>query len=77
VLSNIIVNASKELNNITTNIVVDLYNTIVHKLRDIDNVLDAPSELIAVDILGTIEPDLTTLEYNIIDLDILGAKSRA
>jgi hypothetical protein len=30
-----------------------------------------------VDIPGTIKLDLTTSEYNIINLDILGAKSRA
>jgi hypothetical protein len=31
----------------------------------------------AIDILGTAEPDLTTSEFHIMDLDILGAKSRA
>ena len=60
-----------------TNIVADSYNIIAYKLRDIGNVLDVPNKLIAVDILGIVKPDLITLEYNIIDLDILGVKSRA
>jgi hypothetical protein len=55
----------------------DLYNIIAYKLRDINNMLDAPSELITVDILGIIELDLITLKYNIIDLNILEVKSRA
>jgi hypothetical protein len=75
--SNIIVNANKELNNTMTNIAIDLHNIIACKLRDMGNILNAPSELIVVDILGIVKPDLTTLEYNIMDLNILRAKSRA
>jgi hypothetical protein len=77
VLGNIIVDANKESNNITTNMAADSYNTTVYKLGDTNNMLDIPGESIAIDILGTAELDLTTLEYNIIDLDILGVKSRA
>jgi hypothetical protein len=77
VLSNIIVNTSKELNNIITNIIVDLYNTTAYKLRDISNILNALSKLIVVDILSIAEPNLIILEYNIMDLDILRVKSRA
>ena len=75
--SNIIVDANKELNNITTNIIAGSYNTTAYKLKDISNILDAPGELIVVDILNIIELDLMTLKYNIIDLDILKAKSKA
>jgi hypothetical protein len=75
--SNIIVDAIKESNNTITNIVADSYNTISHKLSNSDNVLDIPSELIAIDILSTAELDLITSEFDIIDLDILGVKSRA
>ena len=39
--------------------------------------LDVPNKIIAIDILGTAGLDPTTFEYDIIDLDILGAKSRA
>jgi hypothetical protein len=55
----------------------DLYNMTARKLRDMDNILDAPSKLIIVDISGIAKLDLITLKYNIIDLDILRAKSRA
>jgi hypothetical protein len=72
--NNITVDVIKESNITTPKIAVDLYNTIV--LRDLDNVLDVPSKAIATDILRTIEPDLTTSKYNIIDLDILGVKNR-
>jgi hypothetical protein len=75
--SNIIIDVNKESNNIIINIVVDLYNTIAYKLGDMGNILDVPGELMAVDILGIAELNLTTSEYNIMDLDILRAKSRA
>jgi S-adenosylmethionine/arginine decarboxylase-like enzyme len=77
VLSNIIVDANKESNNIITNIAADLYNTTAYKLRNTNNILDILSKLIAVDILGITKLDLITSEYNIINLDILGVKSRA
>jgi hypothetical protein len=72
--NNITVNTIKESNITTPKIAVDSYNTIA--LRDSDNVLDVPSEAMATDMLGTIEPDPTTSKYDIIDLDILGAKNR-
>jgi len=75
--SNTIVDASEESNNITTDIAADSYNTTARKLKDTGNILDASSESMAVDISGTAEPDLITSEYNIMDLNILRAKSRA
>jgi hypothetical protein len=56
---------------------VDLYNTTAYKLRDTNNILDILSKSIAIDIPGIVELDLITSEYNIIDLDIPRAKSRA
>ena len=53
---------------------MDSYNTTA--LRDLDNVLDVPSKAIATDMLGTTELDPTTSKYDVIDLDILGAKNR-
>jgi hypothetical protein len=76
-LSNTTVDVSEESNNITTDIIADSYNTTVRKLKDTGNMLDALSESMAVDIPDKAEPDLITSEYDIIDLNILGAKSRA
>jgi hypothetical protein len=74
---NITVDAIKESNNTTTNIVADSHNTTACKLRDSDNVLDVPGGSMAIDIPGTAEPDLITSKYDIIDLDIPRAKSKA
>jgi hypothetical protein len=74
---NMTVDASEESNNTTTDIAADSHNTTTRKLGDTDNVPDALGESMAVDIPGTAEPDLTILEYDMMDLDILGAKSRA
>ena len=70
---NVIVNVIKESNNTTPYIAVDSHNTTVP--GDSDNVLDVPSKAIVTDMLGMIEPDLTTSEYDMMDLDILGAKN--
>src|SRR5437667_9026795 len=72
--NNVTVNMIKELNNITPNIAMDLHNMTV--LRDLDNVLDVPSKAMATDMLSITELDLTTSKYNMMDLDILGAKNR-
>jgi len=72
--NNVIVDAIKESNNTTPNIAVDSHNTTA--LRDLDNVLDVPSEAIATDMLSTTEPDLITSKYDMMDLDILGVKNR-
>ena len=75
--SNMTVDAIKESNNTTTNMAADSYNTAGRKLINSDNVLDVPSESMSMDIPGIAEPDLITSEFDIMDLDILGAKSRA
>jgi len=74
---NTTVDASEESNNTTTDMAADSHNTTARKLGDTGNVPDAPGESMAVDIPGTAEPDLTTSEYDMMDLDIPGAKSRA
>jgi hypothetical protein len=74
---NMTVDAIEESNNTTTDIAVDSYNTTGRKLVDSDNVLDVPSESMAMDMPGMAKPDLITSEFDIMDLDILGAKSRA
>lgn len=76
-LSNIIVDAIKESNNIIASIAADLYNTIAYKLRDSDNVLDMLSKSIIINILSIAKLDLVTSEYDVIDLDILRVKIRA
>jgi hypothetical protein len=69
-LNNIIVDAIKKSNNIIINI-------IGYKLKDLENVLNVFSKLIAINILSIIKLDLITLKFDIIDLNILKAKSKA
>lgn len=68
--SNMTIDAIEQSNNTTTDMTS-------RKLGDSDNVLDVPGESMAMDMLGTAEPDLTTSEFDMMDLDIPGAKSRA
>ncbi len=71
------VDAIEESNSTTTDMAADSQNMTAHKLADSDNVPNVPGESMAMDMPGTAEPDLTTSKFNIMDLDIPGAKSRA
>jgi hypothetical protein len=73
---NMTVDAIEESNNTTTDIAADSHNTTAHKLGDSDNVPDVPGDAIATEVLGTTEPDSTTSEYDMMDLDIPGRKDR-
>jgi len=75
--NNIAIDAIENSSNIITSIAIGSYYTTAYKVRDSDIILDVPDKIIAIDILGTVGPDPITFEYDIMDLDILGAKSRA
>jgi len=74
---NMTVDAIEESSNTTTDMAADSDNTTARKLGDADNVPDVPGESMAMDMPCTAEPDLTTSEFDMLDLDIPGAKSRA
>jgi hypothetical protein len=74
-LDSITIDAVGELNNAILDALMESDNATVHVLRDLDNAIDVLQESIAMDMLDTTEVDPTTSEYDMIDLDILEAKS--
>jgi hypothetical protein len=71
----ITINAVRELNNVILDALIELDNATVYVLKDLDNVIDVLQESIAIDMLNITKVDLTTSKYDIMDLDILEAKS--
>lgn len=63
----------EESNNTTIDMVVSSHNTTGNS----GNVPDVPSEAIALDMGSTAEPGSTTSEYDMMDVDVTGAKNRA
>jgi hypothetical protein len=74
-LDSITIDMVGKLNNAILDTLMELDNATVHVLRDLDNAIDVLQESIAMDMLDTTEVDPTTSEYNMINLDILKAKS--
>ena len=73
---NITINVVRESNNTILGAPMELDNAIAYILRDLDNAIDILGESMVIDVLDKTEVGLTTTEYNIMELDILEAKSR-
>jgi hypothetical protein len=72
---NMNVNAVGESNNTMLDVPIESDNTTVQLLKESDNRTDVPRKTMAMDIHNTTELDPAS-EYDIIDLDIPGSKSR-
>jgi RecJ-like exonuclease len=71
---NMTINALRESNNIILDAPMESDNATDHVIRDSEKAIDMLRE--SMDILDTTEMDRTTSEYDMMDLDILEAKSR-
>jgi hypothetical protein len=73
---NMTVDAVRESNNTILDTPVESDNATDHVIGDSENAIDVLQESMAMDVLDTTEVDRTTSECDMMDLDILEAKSR-